>query len=70
MMVGRRQVRRRLVGELLSGFIKFFFGLLDACRKRTAPSQEPGEWVVISVDSTDDSVTVFVSVKNSGRVRI
>ena len=44
-----------------------FFCLQDSCKKRTAPSQEPGEWVVISVNSTGDRVTVFVSVKKSGK---
>ena len=44
-----------------------FLGLQDACRKRTGPSQEPGEWAGTSVDSTNDSVTVFVSVKKWGK---
>ena len=36
-------------------------------RKRTAPSQEPEEWTRTSMDSTGDSVTVFVSIKNWGK---
>ena len=44
-----------------------FLGIQDACRKRTAPSQESEEWTGTSMDSTDDSVTVFVSVKKWGK---
>ena len=40
-----------------------YLGIQDACRKRTAPSREPGELAGTSVDLSNLSVTVFVSVK-------
>ena len=40
-----------------------YLGIQDACRKRTAPSQESGERTGTSVDSSRGLATMFVSVK-------
>ena len=40
-----------------------YLGIQDACRKRTAPSQEPGEWAGTSVESSKELATMFVSQK-------
>ena len=69
-MGGRLLAQLEKFGSKLKGSVRCltFLGLQDACRKITTSSCKPGERSGISVESSKDTVTVFMSV-NKWRVK-